>query len=341
MAEAKACPSPSYTAQEVADAFMKQYYLLFRDSPGELEKFYKDSSMVSRLGSDGAMTSFTTMEEIEKHVLPSLDCKEYDILSCDAQFTANEEVFVVVIGCFTTKNDEMSKFNQSFLLTSMEGVNGYFVSNDILRFFDEQETITIPTEDDPTAFSTSAPDDASTNDVPEEVVHKKSFLSVVNALKENNDPFKAPPVKKSVGRAPQESNLDRESGFEGMKNTRKVETVEGTSIFVGNLAMDSKPEELYEAFKTFGPIKRNGVQIRTDKLNRCFAFIQFESSGSAQRAIQASFIRIGNQKLNIQEKKRKDFDNRKFSQESINVNGNGPDNFRGGRNFTRRNGPAN
>ncbi|XWS30136.1 hypothetical protein CRYUN_Cryun24cG0092100 [Craigia yunnanensis] len=180
----------------------------------------------------------------------------------------------------------------------MEGVDGYFVSNDILRFLDEQETIIIPAEDVPTAFSTSALDDVSTNDVLEEVVSKKSFLSV-----------------------------------------RKVETVKGTSIFVGNLAMDSKPEELYEAFKSFGPIKRKRVQIRTDKLNRCFAFIQFESSGSTQSAIQTSFIIIGNQKLNIQEKKRKDFENRKFSQESI--NGNGPDNFKGGKNFTRRNGPAN
>ncbi|XP_022743453.1 ras GTPase-activating protein-binding protein 2-like [Durio zibethinus] len=324
MAEAKACPLPSFTPQEVAAAFVKQYYFLLRDSPGDLYKFYQDSSVVSRVGSDGAMTSFTTMDEIKKQVLSSLDCKEYDIFSCDSQFTANGGVFIVVVGCFTTKNDEMSKFNQSFLLAPMEGVNGYFVSNDILRFFDEQETKTIPTEDVPAAFSASTPDDtASTNDAPEEVVPKKSFLSVVNALNENNAPFKAPPVKKSVGKAPQESNLDRKNGLEGKKNTTNVENVKGTSIFVGNLAMDSKPEELYEAFKSFGPIKRNGVQVRTDKQNRWFAFIQFESSGSAQSAIQASFIRIGNRKLNIEEKKRNDYENRKFSQESINGNANG------------------
>ncbi|XP_022764235.1 uncharacterized protein LOC111309443 [Durio zibethinus] len=337
MAAAKSCPLPSYTPQEVAAVFVDRYYFLLRDSPGELHKFYLDSSMVSRLGPDGAMISFTTMEEIRKHVLSSLDCKEYEILSSDAQLTANEGVFVVVIGCFTTKNNQMRNFNQSFLLTPMERANSYFVLNDIMRFLDEQETKVVHSEDVLTAVSTSTSDDEPTNDVP-----KKSFLSVVHALKENTAPFKAPPVRKSISRAPQESNFDEKSGSEEKKNTRTVDNVEGTSIFVGNLATDSKPEELYEAFKSFGPIKRNGVQIRTDKQHRWYAFIQFESFCSAQSAIQASFIRIGDRRLNIKEKKRNDSGNSKFSRDSLNGNGNGNgnghDNFR---NFTWRNGPAN
>ncbi|XP_022764406.1 ras GTPase-activating protein-binding protein 2-like [Durio zibethinus] len=338
MAAAKACPLPSYTPQEVAAVFVDRYYFLLRDFPGELHKFYLDSSMVSRLGPDGVMISFTTMEEIRKHVLSSLDCKEYEILSSDAQFTANEGVFVVVIGCFTTKNDEIRKFNQSFVLTPMERVNGYFVSNDILRFLDKQESKVVHTESIPTAVSTSTSDDEPTNAVP-----KKSFLSVVPAQNENNAPFKAPPMRKSINTAPQESNFDRKSGLEEKKNTRIVDNVEGTSIFVGNLATDSKPEELYEAFKSFGPIKRNGVQIRTDKEHRWYAFIQFESSCSAQIAIQASFIRIADRRLIIKEKKSNDSGNPKFSRDSMNGNGNcnGQDNFRSGSNFTRHNGPAN
>ncbi|XVF24360.1 hypothetical protein REPUB_Repub13aG0121300 [Reevesia pubescens] len=316
--------TPSYTPQEVAAAFVDRYYFLLCESPGEIHKFYQDSSMVSRLGADGAMISFTTMEEIEKHVLSSLDCKEYDILFCDAQFTAAEGVFVVVVGCFTKKNDETRKFNQSFLLAPLESGKGYFVSNDILRFLDEQKTITTPADDVPTvAVASSTPDDATTDDLPKEIVlPKKSFLSVVNALNENNAPFKEPPVKKSVSKG---SNLNRKSGLGEKKNVRNVGNIKGTSIFVGRLAMDTKPEELYEAFKSFGPIRPNGVQIRTDKLNRWYAFIEFESSNSAQSAIQASFIRIGNRNLNIEEKKHNE--------------GNGQDNFNGGRKFTTR--PAN
>ncbi|XVF41187.1 hypothetical protein PTKIN_Ptkin01aG0259900 [Pterospermum kingtungense] len=137
---------------------------------------------------------------------------------------------------------------------------------------------------------------------------KKTFISVVNALTENDAPFKSPPVRKAVGTA---------------------------------LREEKWPEELYEPFKSFGPIKHNGVQIRTDKLNGCFAFIQFESPDSAKSAIQASFIRIGNRKLNIQEKKRRGSENHRLSQESINGNANGQNYFYGCRNSNGHNGPDN
>lgn len=341
MAAEEACPSPkpSYRPQEVATTFVEGYYLLLRDHPEELHKFYLDSSTVSRrVGSDGgAMTNFTTMEEIEKQVNTSLDCKEYEIVSFYAQIAPNKGVFVMVVGCLTTKDDKMRKFNQSFLLAPMEGI-GYFVSNDILSFLDEQETITIDIKD--------VPKDCSEKDVPKDVP-KKSFLSVVSALTENNDPFKAPPVKKSVRPTPQAANPERKSGLDGKKKARNVvENVKGErSVFVGNLAFDSNPEEVYEAFKSsFGAIKQNGVQIRTDKLNRCYAFIQFESSESAKSAVQASSIRIGNRKLNIEEKKRNASENHKSSQDQSingNVSANGQTNSRGNRNSNRRNGPEN
>ncbi|EOY20051.1 Nuclear transport factor 2 (NTF2) family protein with RNA binding (RRM-RBD-RNP motifs) domain [Theobroma cacao] len=336
MAAAKACPLPSFTAQEVADSFVRQYYTLLCISPGELHRFYQGSgtSTVSRpAGPDGAMISFRTMEEIKKHVQSSLDCKGYDIHSCDAQFIADGGVFVLVIGRFTAQNDKTRKFNQSFLLAPMEDVNHhrFFVLNDVIRFLDEQETKTMHLGDAPAAVST--------NDVPNKAVPRKSFLSMVHALSENPASFKAPPVKTSIRTPPRESNLNGKSCLEGKKNTRNVNNVRETSIFVGNLAMDSKPEDLYEAFKRFGAIKGNGVQIRTDQHNRRFAFIQFETSSSAQSAVEASSIRIGNRTLKIKEKKRNnDSGNRKTSQGFI--NGNGQENSRGARNFTKGNGPA-
>ncbi|OMO90789.1 hypothetical protein COLO4_18882 [Corchorus olitorius] len=77
------------TAYEVAYVFVKTYYELVCVSPGEIHKFYKDSSTVTRPGPDGAMFSFTTMEEIKEHLASSMDCKGSEIHSFDSQYTSN------------------------------------------------------------------------------------------------------------------------------------------------------------------------------------------------------------------------------------------------------------
>lgn len=42
--------------------------------------------------------------------------------------------------------------------------------------------------------------------------------------------------------------------------------VEGHSIYVRNLPYDATVEQLEEEFKKFGPIKREGVQVRSSKV---------------------------------------------------------------------------
>ncbi|XP_022764407.1 CUGBP Elav-like family member 6 [Durio zibethinus] len=139
------------------------------------------------------------------------------------------------------------------------------------------DSIVVPSSD-----PMPADDIAPNNDI---AAPKKSFLNVVNALNGNNAPFKAPPTRKSAPTTAKESK--------------------GKSIFVGNLAMGVNVEELHLGFKKFGPIKQNGIKTLSDHMkNRCFAFIEFESSSSAQSAIQAaSSITIGNRKVHIEEKK--------------------------------------
>ncbi|KAE8684415.1 Detected protein of unknown function [Hibiscus syriacus] len=402
-----------FNATRAAAVFVDRYYLVLRDSPEEIHKFYNDSSMVSRPGPDDIMATFTTIQHIKKHLLSSFGCKQFHIVSCDSQLAANQGVFVVVTGSFTTNNEQIIKFNQSFMLSPMETtVHDYFISNDILKFLDDKEWITpnvstsssttdlfleedfstsdvskagsslsshdipavsssvqedtpaiyvedvssvvlsphqdvptvedvsivvqsdvstLPVADDSTTVSSLAQHDEPIKDVssivsnstqhdgptfcmedfpaiisnstcrvPIDHIPKKSFSSVVQVLNENDAQFKPPPIRKSV-RVLQEP---KKSGLEGENknmNTGNVKA-DGTSIFVGNLATGSKPEQLHEAFKRFGPIKSNGVQIKLDRLYRSYAFVQFESSRSAKAAVQASFIKIGNRKLNIKEK---------------------------------------
>lgn len=45
-------------------------------------------------------------------------------------------------------------------------------------------------------------------------------------------------------------------------------TVEGHSIYVRNLPYDATVEQLEEEFKKFGPIKHDGIQVRSSKV--CF-----------------------------------------------------------------------
>ncbi|GMI90551.1 hypothetical protein HRI_002724400 [Hibiscus trionum] len=440
MADAEA--SLPLKPQEVAAVFVEQYYLMLRDFPQQIYRFYDDSSMVSRSGPDDVVINFTTIADIEKHLLSSLHCKQYRIVSCDSQWTFNQSLFVVVIGYFTTENDQVLKFNQSFVLAPIKTIYRYFISNDILKFIDEEERIptavsrsiqcdvsTLHIEDASTVVSNLTEDDVSTvyiepdvleEDVPiallsstfciedvssvvsnlteddvstvciepdvpsleEDVpvplssstlctegvlndvfrltqhnvpalhiedmstvvpattqtptivlsstehdeptfcmedfpaiasspaqhvttkfdhLSKKSFLSMVQNLNENNAPFKPLPARKPM----KVSSESKRSGREEKNQTVKVENIksDGTTIFVGNLAVGSKPEQFYQAFKIFGRIKPNGVQIKMDRLCRKYAFIQFESSSSAKAAIQASFIKIGDRKLNIEEKK--------------------------------------
>jgi hypothetical protein len=56
--DASAGPS----AQIVGNAFVKSYYNVLHCAPQEAYKFFKDSSVLTQPGSDGVMTSVTTVQ---------------------------------------------------------------------------------------------------------------------------------------------------------------------------------------------------------------------------------------------------------------------------------------
>ena len=50
------------TAEFVGNAFVEQYYHILHHNPELVYRFYDNSSVLSRPGSDGVMTSVTTMQ---------------------------------------------------------------------------------------------------------------------------------------------------------------------------------------------------------------------------------------------------------------------------------------
>ncbi|XP_057961374.1 nuclear transport factor 2-like [Malania oleifera] len=135
-----ATPPPS--AQIVGNAFVEQYYLILHQSPELVFRFYQDSSVLSRPGQDGVMTSVTTMQGINEKIL-SFGYKNYkaEIVTADSQYSYKDGVVVFVTGSLTGKDDVRRKFAQSFFLAPQD--KGFFVLNDVFRYVDENEPLSV------------------------------------------------------------------------------------------------------------------------------------------------------------------------------------------------------
>ncbi|KAJ0751247.1 putative Ras GTPase-activating protein-binding protein [Helianthus annuus] len=63
---------------------------------------------------------------------------------------------------------------------------------------------------------------------------------------------------------------------------------DGHSIYIRNLPMNATVAQLEEEFKKFGPIKSDGVQVRSNKQQGfCFGFVEFVSLDSMHSAIKS------------------------------------------------------
>ncbi|CAI0463142.1 unnamed protein product [Linum tenue] len=145
---------------------------------------------------------------------------------------------------------------------------------------------------------------------------KKSYASIANQLNYKPHPFQqriAPPkpvvhapvaaAAAAPAAAPTEASAPRPARNNSVERSNNF-TGKGYSIFVANLPMDATPEQLYEIFQKFGPIKQGGVQVRSYKQERnCFGFVDFESASSMEKALEAVTIMIGNREAHIEKKK--------------------------------------
>ncbi|KAJ0038561.1 hypothetical protein Pint_23504 [Pistacia integerrima] len=114
--------------------------------------------------------------------------------------------------------------------------------------------------------------------------------------------------------------------------------VKGHSIFVGNLPDTATVGQLKVVFEQFGPIKPDGIQVRSQKqTGHCFGFVEFESASSVQSVLKASPISIGNRRASI-EVKRGNSDGGRFPSSQGGYRDNNfrrPGNFNEGRGYRR------
>ncbi|KAH9734241.1 nuclear transport factor 2 (NTF2) family protein [Citrus sinensis] len=124
---------------------------------------------------------------------------------------------------------------------------------------------------------------------------RKSFASIVHALKDNSSPFqnKVPPPNLKKGANTTQSSADPFSN-NALRNNIDDQAAKNPVIFVANLPMDVTADQIKSVFVKFGPIKANGIRIRTNQLRpNCFSFVEFESISSMQNALKASPITFG------------------------------------------------
>ncbi|KAK4263591.1 hypothetical protein QN277_028982 [Acacia crassicarpa] len=178
---------------------------------------------------------------------------------------------------------------------------------------------------------------------------KKSFASIVNALKDNAAPFHvrtlpaktaAKPVEQRVSSTPVPEAPASNSNPAPEKNND--DAGKAYAIFVANLPMNATVEQLEREFKKFGPIKPDGIQVRSNKQQAsCFGFVEFEAASSMHSALEASPVILDNRKLSIEER-RANNDRVKYSSGRggfRNDNYRGRGNFGGGgRGFSRNDG---
>ncbi|PSR94938.1 G3BP-like protein [Actinidia chinensis var. chinensis] len=145
---------------------------------------------------------------------------------------------------------------------------------------------------------------------------KKSYASIVMDLKESavmlSSPAPAP--RRSVAKIQeQEVNLAPASasavetpvsGSDAVENRNNQEgEADSYSIYIRGLPLNAVPALLEDEFKKFGPIKSDGIQVRSNKLGFCFGFVEFEVASAVQKAIEASPITIGGRQAFVEEKR--------------------------------------
>ncbi|XVE78134.1 hypothetical protein DITRI_Ditri13aG0119500 [Diplodiscus trichospermus] len=187
-----------------------------------------------------------------------------------------------------------------------------------------------------------------------EEVPKKSYASIVKVMKENVVPSSIPmhsPVKSVVKSHEQPGTIappivpapvsDAQISTNNVTengNNHDAEA-EGRSIYVKGLPLNATPSMLENEFKKFGPIKSDGIQVRSQK-GFCFGFVEFELASSVQSAIEASPINIGGRKAVVEEKRSTSRGNKGRSSSGSgagyrNEGARGRGNYGGGRGYSR------
>ncbi|CAM0909689.1 unnamed protein product [Alopecurus aequalis] len=164
----------------VGIAFAHKYYSILNESPESAHKFYHDESIIGRPDCDGTMRSITTTREIKKYYL-STDLKgcPTQIDHVDTQTSHEGGLTVLVAGSLIMPDTVKYRFIQSFFLAP-QGIDGYFVLNDALRYVTpEPETLPVKESTKPVK---EGPVKESTDPVKENMDAERPFSDYIFLL---------------------------------------------------------------------------------------------------------------------------------------------------------------
>ncbi|KAJ0740151.1 putative Ras GTPase-activating protein-binding protein [Helianthus annuus] len=153
-------------------------------------------------------------------------------------------------------------------------------------------------------------------------IKKQSFMSYdmsavfkVMDMKQNGVSFSSPapaprkPQPKKQEQPPLHNalattvaNEPAASNGDAVENGLHEEEVEGYSVYIKGLPVSATHAMLEEEFKKFGPIKPNGIQVRSNR-GFSFGFVEFETPQAVQKAIEASPITISGKNAAVEEKR--------------------------------------
>lgn len=146
-----------------------------------------------------------------------------------------------------------------------------------------------------------------------EEVPKKSYASIVmkesaaaspvaTAISVRSAPKSLEQHATAASSAPSVSEMNCSNTMVAVPGNNQETEAEGYSIFVKSLPLNATPSLLESEFKKFGPIKRDGIQVRSQR-GFCFGFVEFEVASAVQSALEASPIVISGRKAFVEEKR--------------------------------------
>ncbi|RID43805.1 hypothetical protein BRARA_I00643 [Brassica rapa] len=338
MAQQEASTSPG--AEVVGRAFVEQYYHILHQSPGLVHRFYQDSSLLTRPDVTGTVTTVTTMQAINDKIM-SLNYEDYtaEIDTADAQESHERGVIVLVTGRLTGKDNEKDVSTQARSVTIKDvqapvEPESVIVSHEAevepepVATIEEEDVENVAEVYDPCEKDEGVVVDVEPIDPPAQIIHSEilsvsngdppTYASILKLMKSSpappslvarNKPRAAAPVRTNQKPAPPPAGHaaapNDSSGLENVQNSSNVDVEDdGHSIYVRNLPFDTTPTQLEEVFKSFGDVKHEGIQVRSNKQQGfCFGFVEFETSSGKQSALEASPITIGDRQVVLEEKK--------------------------------------
>ncbi|KAI7735700.1 hypothetical protein M8C21_032260, partial [Ambrosia artemisiifolia] len=185
----------------------------------------------------------------------------------------------------------------------------------------EKGEVPIETEEDPVVKVVDEVQESSQLEVESQTktenAPKKSYASIVMDMKRNGVTFSSPaPAPRKPQPRKQEQHVHNAvlattvaaepvaSNGDAVENGLHEEEAEGYSVYIKGLPVNATHAMLEEEFKKFGPIKLNGIQVRSNRQQGfSFGFVEFETPEAVQKAIEASPITVNGKNAVVEEKR--------------------------------------